>query len=109
MPQPNYSNNFILLHFIELWDFRRDCRADLVVPNFNMKNQVSENLSSLTKQGIGPGCQGFLLALFVVYPEACIYSVMYCLHFRVTKIGPHIFKGYCLLAGWELDFRFCDL
>lgn len=46
MPQPNYSqNNLILLHFIELWVFRRDCRADLVVPNFKMKNQVSENLN----------------------------------------------------------------
>lgn len=46
MPQPNYSqNNLILLHFMELWVFRRDCRADLVVPNFKMKNQVSENLN----------------------------------------------------------------
>lgn len=68
IPQPNYSNNFILLQFIELWDFRRDCRADLVVPNFNMKNQVSENLSSLTKQGIGPGCQGFQVSTLCSIP-----------------------------------------
>lgn len=48
MPQSIHSqSNFILFYFVELWEFRKEEKDDLVLLCFKMRNQVSEKLSSL--------------------------------------------------------------
>lgn len=61
---------------------------------------------TVTEQGTGSGCQGLpSLVLFLIYSEAYTCPLIYCSHFRVTKVEPDIFKGHCLLEqGREFGF-----